>query len=250
MLFRSTRVLGNDEIENKKVLEAIFDKYETEYLSFDDKEKEKFEKTYQIFKTYMPLEQKGVDYTEKEKEGMKAKAYAAYHLQKLVNDDVDQERETRDFLETIQAKRDKDFSKAMKARAKAKEVGNYSEESIAHSEGAEILEKSSEFEQTFNSFSVDQQERQKKQLIEEQTADDRIEMRTATKSIPDYTQSNVKQFQESQRVAVFGIDAWKKIIGDRTISNLQDMAIKIKNSKDRQIARVNGIDTVEVFERD
>ncbi len=247
LLYKSTRVLGNDEIENKKVLEAIFDKYEKEYLSSDNKEKEKFEKTYQIFKECMPLEQEGVEYTEQQKEGLKAKAYAAYRLQKLVNDDVDQQRETRDFLEAI---KNRDFSKVMKARAKAKEVGNYPEEAIAYSESFEVLDRSSEFEQTFNSLNTDQQEQQKKQLIEEQTADDKIQMRTATKSIPDYTRPNVKQMEESQRVAVFGLDSWKKIIGDRTIASLQDMATKIKNSKDRQMARVNGIDTVEVFERD
>lgn len=247
LLDKSTRVLGNDEIENKKVLSAIFDKYEKEYLLLDDKEKAEFEKTYQIFKEHMSLEQKGVDYTKKQKEGLKAKAYAAYHLQKLVNDDVDQERETRDFLEAII---NRDFSQAMKARANAKEIGNYQEEAIAHSEGFEILEQSSEFEQIFKGLSTEQQERQKRQLIEEQTADDKIEMRRATKSIPDYMQSNVKQLQSSQRVAVFGIDAWKKIIGDRTIANLQNMALKIKNSKNRQVVQVNGIDTVDVFERD
>ena len=245
LLYKSTRVLGNDEAENKKVLEATFDKYEVEYLSLDPKEKAKFEKIYQTFKEHMPLERDGVDYSEQEQEGLKAKAYAAYHLQKLTNDDIDQERETKDFIEAV---KNRDFSKVMKARAKAKEVGNEPEEAIAYSESFEILEGASNFEQDFRNMDKEEQERQKQQLLEQQSGKNKITTRTVTKSIPNYTNPDIQKTSGTERVSVFGIESWKKIIGDRTIANLQDMAIKIKSTRDRQNVQINGIDSVSVGE--
>ena len=231
LLYKSTRVLGNDEIENKKVLSAIFDKFETEYIALDSESKEEFENTYKSFEQYMSL--KGDT-----KENLKAKAYAAYKLQQLTNDDVDKERETRDFIEAI---RNGEFSKTMKARAKAKELGNYQEEAIAHSEGFKVLEKVSGFEDSFRELEENEQEQQKQQLIDE---NNEIESRTVNKSVPDYTNLEIQKSTETARVSVFGIDTWKKIIGDRTIDNLQDMAIKIKNTRNKERVQSNEIDTV------
>lgn len=232
LLYKSTRVLGNDEMENKKVLSAIFDKFKAEYMSLDPKSKQEFENTYKSFEQYMPLKSD----TE---ENLKAKAYAAYKLQQLTNDDVDRERETRDFIEAI---KHRDFSKIMKVRAESKEVGNYQEEAIAHSEGFKVLEDASVFEEIFRNLEESEQEQQKEQLIDE---NDKIESRTVIKSIPDYINTDTQKLTETTRVSIFGIDSWKKIIGDRTVANLQDMAIKIKNTRDKDKVQINGIDTIE-----
>lgn len=136
----------------------------------------------------------------------------------------------------------------MKARAKAKEVGNEPEEAIAYSESFEILEGASNFEQDFRSIDKGEQERQKQQLLEQQSGKNKITARTVTKNIPNYTNPDIQKTSGTERVSVFGIESWKKIIGDRTIANLQDMAIKIKSTRDRQNVQINGIDSVSVGE--
>lgn len=199
IIYRDTTVLGNDET-NKEILGEMLGKFRQEYTELSPEEKGEFDEIYSLFESYMPLGGEEMALDE-----LKAKAYAIYKLQSLTNDDIDRERENCDFVEAMQSL-----------------LGDKAKES-------------------FDTLTSKQQETLKRRILEAQG-----KIKEVTAKAPVYKSQQDANLEISEqgnmedesklRVAMFGKENWKAVIGDRTIDDLQNIISIIRGQeKDRTI---------------
>lgn len=213
ILGKNTQVLGNDEKRNEGIIRRQYKEYQKEYFSLSEQEKKAFEKEFENIEKYMNL--------QKNKEVRKEKSVIAYyHDQKSYEAfGYDSQIETKEEL-----------------RAKAYaiyKVQQLTNDDIDRIRETEDLSKAIEelgMEASLNELTDKGKESFKKILLSDRKdGKENVEVTAKTGN------GNLAPTENSSkiRVAVFGTDNWKKVIGDRKISDLQATYNKVKEQNQK-----------------